>query len=134
MAVEIGDLVQFKLDVANRKPIWDSIPREIQHTQYGQNAEYAFQRFHGGMVFAETSKINMIVTGFAEFCYAKSTVPAIRAAATKKFAQVMLFSSNPTQPPRQAWTLVDHLETFTDKPYMESLKARLRQSIAQKGG
>lgn len=133
MAVEIGDLVQFKLDVANRKPIWNSIPKEVQQTQYGENAEYAFRGFHGG-IFTETTKINMIVTGFKEHCYAKSKIPAIRAAATKKFAQVMLFSSNPTQAPRQAWTLVDHLETFTDKPYMEILKARLRQAVAQKGG
>lgn len=142
MTYKVGDLVQFKLEHANRKQVWRSLPvLEAGWQSSGMRVDYLFrnysadvQFFHParGVEWKETAKQGMIVIGFTECCFTRSNIPAVRKAATKRFAQVMIFSSQPMQAPLQVWALADELEIFNDKPYMESLKARLRDSIAQK--
>lgn len=142
--VVIGDLVQFKLEHANRKMVWETVPNVHSGINYlAKNADYmfrtssvfahgnAFERYQAAMGSA-TNKVNMIVLGFAEACFTKSKIPALREAATKRFAQVMMFSSNPMEAPVQVWAVADELEGYDDKPYLEKLKARLRETVAQK--
>lgn len=139
----VGDLVQFKLKHANGKYVWKNLPALETNWQYGSiRLEYLFKNYDSTIwsspkllseaTWKETAKTGMIVMGFTELCFTHSKIPALRKAATKKFAQVMVFSSDAHQAPQTVWALADELEVYSDKPYMEQLKARLREAVAQK--
>lgn len=142
MTYNIGDLVQFKLKHANAKNVWRALPVLETNWQYGSTRlEYLFKNYNAKIwnaarmsetFWKETTKTGMIVMGFKDLCFTKSKLPALQKAATKKFAQVMVFSSDPHQAPQTVWALAEELEGYSDKPYMEQLKARLREAVAQK--
>lgn len=140
--LEIGDLAQFKGEYSASKTVYKHIP-SIAFAQSMLNAERLFSSqpytpnwqimtLDLTKPWQNTTKTGMIVIGFADVCMTKSSVPAIREAAMRTYAQVMVFSTNPHQAPVKVWALAKELTAFSDLPYLEELKARLRETVGQK--
>ena len=143
MGIAVGDLVQFKQEKTYHRKCWSVLPvnydyfrswKPLLHTLNIEKIHEVFWMAHFPEWRAtETQKIPMILSDFETRCYTNSKLAFVQKALTKSFAKVTVFQQQGEfrTIPIIFWVLVDDIEDFSDKSYLEEFKAKLKRQLGE---
>lgn len=145
--LNVGDLAQYKLSEAHGRPFWKELPvthHDFQIKKYNltflmynpldpeEDIYPNWSQFNGIRMaqteFKNTKKTCLLITDIVDVVHTHSRNPQLRKMATKRFAKVMAMSKELTG--QLGWVLLDHIEPFEDKTYLDGLKIQLLKKVS----
>lgn len=142
MALSIGDLVQFQQEKTASRKCWRELPTSFgQFTglglpitvMLGSHIPFWTEQLSRSTVdYVPTKKIPMSLSAVKTKCFSGSKLKLIRDSLTKTFAKVIVFQNQGmVATPEVFWVLLDDLEEFTDKTYMQEFTSKLKARISE---